>query len=58
MHLTGRSVTGAASKSEQDDALRHLQEQIKKEDTASPAFAVAVTNAATAYVISQSYPIR
>jgi len=48
VHLTGRSVTGAASKSEQDDALRHLQEQIKKEDTASPAFAVAVTNAATA----------
>lgn len=52
VHLSGRAVTGQASKSEQDDALRVLQDQIKKEEShstpSSPALSVAVINAATA----------
>jgi len=48
VHLTGRAVTGAASKSEQEEALRLLQEQVKEEGHASPALSVAATNAASA----------
>jgi hypothetical protein len=49
VHLTGRAVTGQASKSEQEDALRLLQKQIEHEEHhTSPALSVAVTNAATA----------
>jgi len=44
VHLSGRAVGGAAGKKEQDDAMRVLQDQIKKEE----ALKVAMTNAAQA----------
>lgn len=47
VHLTGRAVTGAASKSEQDEALRLLQEQLKSTDI-SPALSIAASHEAKA----------
>jgi hypothetical protein len=43
VHLTGRAVTGAASKNEQTEALRLLQEQLRDQD--NQALSIAASNA-------------
>jgi hypothetical protein len=47
VHLTGRAVTGAASKNEQTEALRLLQEQIRDQDN-NQALSIAASNASHA----------